>query len=89
MSPPLILQPGLMRLPTHYLNRARQISLKMTKSLVQADKAGLIRTHTPEIVNVSAGAFYWIQKWRGDRVDMSVKSIADQMTQLMISGIRS
>lgn len=88
-SPPLILQPGLMRLPTQYLDRARQISLKMTKSLVQAGNAGLVRTHALEIVNVSAGAFFWIQKWRGDRAGMSARSIADQMTQLMISGIRS
>ncbi len=86
-APPLALQPGLTRLPKHYLDRSNTITSKMRAALESAVKTGSIENDDPEIVSVSAGAFFWIQKWRQNHPKPSPMEIADQMTTLIKSGI--
>lgn len=86
-SPPLILQPGLMKLPQNYIDRTYDINQNMLKHLNVAKQSGMVQFHSPEIVGATAGAFFWIQKWRDKRPELPSKEIADKMTEIVKVGI--
>jgi len=88
-TPPLILQPGLQSLPDQFLQRARALASQMRALHAAGMKQGGVRPTSPAIVELPAGAFFWIPKWRAGRPDLSASTIADEMTRIYRSGLCS
>jgi len=86
-SPPLVMQPGLQSLPKSILVRARSLATQMRSIHAHAMATGSIRHTDPALVEVTAGAFFRMLKWRGRRPDLSDERIATEMTSVFLQGI--
>lgn len=87
-APPLVLQPGLNALPDRFLVRASLLAGRMRNIHADGIRQKSIRGTDPAIVELTAGAFFWLQKWRGQRSDLAGRDIAELMTAVLLSGIR-
>jgi AcrR family transcriptional regulator len=85
--PPLILQSGLSNLSKRYIDRANLLGRRALVHARAAYKNRSIRFQSRELSDVTAGAFFWIQKWRETRPELSSVTIADEMTDIVRSGI--
>jgi len=87
-TPPLVMQPGLNVLPDRYLVRARDHSDRVKTIHSDGLAKRSIRDTNPSVVELTAGAFWWMPKWRDQRTDLSGFEIADMMTEVFLSGIQ-
>ena len=87
-SPPLILQPGIMRLPEEYLIRSKALAEQMLNTFKSAQQKGQIRKGSPLLVEVTPGAFFWIQKWQNEYSPViSSVDLANELTLIVGAGI--
>jgi hypothetical protein len=49
---------------------------------------GSLRATDPAIVELTAGTFFWIRKWRDQRPELSERDIANEMTDVFLSGLK-
>lgn len=89
LAPPLILQPGIMRLPDRYLRRSTALADQMLATYIEGQKLGQIRKASPLTVEVTPGAFFWIQKWRDSLPQQNGRFLADELTSIIGAGILS
>ena len=85
--PPLVLQAGLASLPKHYTERARALSRRLHRTRLDAVRCGECRKNAALMVDLSAGAFFWVQKWLADNDHGSVDLLADDVTAILSNGI--
>lgn len=87
-TPPLILQPGVMRLPDRYLRRSKTLAGLMLSTLEAGRRKRKIRRTSPLVVEVTPGAFFWIARWRDAQFsDVSSIELADELTSIVGAGI--
>ncbi len=86
-SPPLVMQPGLQSLPEVILVRARAMASQMRSIHAHAIATGVVRQSDPAIVELSAGAFFRMLKWRDRRLNLESAQIANAMTNVFLNGI--
>ncbi|MEQ8558235.1 MAG: TetR/AcrR family transcriptional regulator [Henriciella sp.] len=89
LAPPLILQPGIMRLPDRYLKRSTALADQMLATFLEGQKRRHIRDASPLTVEVAPGAFFWIQKWHDSLPQHNGQLLADELTSIIGSGILS
>jgi AcrR family transcriptional regulator len=87
LASPLILQPGLMRLPPQYLVRSKSLAKQMSLTFIEGQKTGHISAGSPYKVEVTPGAFFWIQKWKDAELDITAMRLADELTNFIGAGI--
>lgn len=88
-KPPLIFQPGASQSSKQFIDRANLLGRRSLVHVRAAHQDGAIRFQSRELSDVTAGAFFWIQKWRESRPDLSSFEIADEITGIIMTGISS
>ena len=86
-QPPLIVQSAPLSLPTAYAHRVLQISSRLDKMRIGAVEQGLCRIDDPAVANVSAGAFFWVQKWITEKPALKPRMLADEVCSIYSRGI--
>ena len=86
-KPPLIFQPGASQSSKQFIDRANLLGRRALVHVRSAHHAGAIRFQSRELSDVTAGAFFWIQKWRETRPELSSIQIADEITRIIMMGI--
>lgn len=86
-TPPLILQPGIMRLPEEYLVRSKALADQMFATFTRGQRTGHIRKGSSLLVEVTPGAFFWIQKWRDHSPNFEPLKLANALTSIIAAGI--
>jgi AcrR family transcriptional regulator len=92
-EPPLILQPGFQALPepkrTEFVTRARQLWMSAQATTRAGVADGSYRSiDARDIAEFPAGAFFWISKWLQNTGEATPVQIADEMSNLLVHGIR-
>lgn len=82
--PPLSLQAGLRE---KFANRANLLRRRASVFAKAAFENGTYRIADHATSEVTAGAFFWIQKWRDAQPNTSPIEIADEMTKLLQFGL--
>lgn len=85
--PPVIFQSGLSQLPKQFIDRANLIGRRALVHVRAAYRDDALRFQSRELSDVTAGAFFWIQKWRESRPELSSIAIADEITHVIMTGI--
>jgi len=86
-APPVALHPGLHALPVSILERASQSAKRMRRMHARALREPLMRPTDAAIVELTAGAFFWLQTWRSQRDDLSPEGIAAEMASIVATGL--
>ena len=86
-TPPLVMQPGLQSLPESILVRARSLAVHMRSIHKHAVATGSVRQSDPALVEVTAGAFFRLLKWKDRRPELSDEYIATEMTSVFLRGV--
>lgn len=82
--PPLSLQAGL---PKKYASRANLLRRRATVFAKAAYENQTYRLADHSTSDVTAGAFFWIQKWRETQAETTIIGIANEMTNLLQFGL--
>jgi AcrR family transcriptional regulator len=88
-APPVALHPGLNALPPSILERASQSAKRMRRMHARALREPQMRPADASIVELTAGAFFWLQTWRCQRLDLSPEAIAAEMSGIVATGLRT
>lgn len=87
-KPPLIFQPGVSRSSKQFIDRANLLGRRALVHVRAAHEDDAIRFQSRELSDVTPGAFFWIQKWRETRPELTPIQIADEITGIIMLGIR-
>jgi len=85
--PPLILQSNPFSLPAGYAGRVQKITRRVNQTHMIAIEQGLCRVNDPAAVDVSVGAFFWVQKWAHENQFAKPRLLADEVCAIYGSGI--
>lgn len=85
--PPLILQSNPFSLPATYAQRTLEIWRRVHKTRIAASAQALCRIDNPAIIDVSVGAFFWVQKWSNENQFADPRLLADEVCLIYSNGI--
>lgn len=85
--PPLILQSNPFSLPAKYTQRVLKISHRVQKTRMAAVEQGFCRVDDPAVVDVSVGAYFWVQKWANKNQFVKPRLLADEVCSIYANGI--
>ena len=85
--PPLILQAGIGALPKHIADRAAASSRRLHRTRRAAIRRGECREGGALMIELSAGSFFWVQRWLADNPHNSMEHLADDVCAIVINGI--
>jgi len=86
-SPPLILQGGAAKLPSRHRRRALALAERFRRDMQCAIDSGLANPLAMPIVDLSAGAFFWIPRWHHEAEKIGPFELGDQITDLLCHGM--
>jgi AcrR family transcriptional regulator len=84
--PPLIFKSNPFSLPDRFTKRALEIRRRSHKTHIAATEQSLCRGDTA-IVDVSVGAFLWVQKWVNENQFIDARLLADEVCSIYGSGL--
>lgn len=86
-SPPLILQAGAAKLPTRHRRRAIALAERFRRDMQRAIEEGLTDQLAMPIVDLSAGAFFWIPRWHREAAKIGPFNLGEQIVDLLCEGM--
>lgn len=85
--PPLILQAGIGSLPQHIADRAADALRRLHRTHRTAIQCGECRDEGALMLELSPGAFFWVQRWLANNASGSTEHLADDVCAIVINGI--
>ena len=86
-SPPLILQAGATKLPTRHRQRAIALAERFRRDMLHAIDKGVTDPLAMPIVDLSAGAFFWIPRWHREAAKIGPFTLGEQIVDLLCEGM--